>query len=212
MRSARDEIVGRIRAIDRMPPVPAQRGYRRVGDRDSAGRVKLFSQRVSDYRAEVGVVAADSLAAAIGAACLARGATRVGIPAALPPAWRPDSVELVEDHGLSTDELDALDAVLTGCTVAIADTGTIVLAAGPAEGRRALSLVPDLHVCIVQATQIVELVTEATAVVEDLVERERRPITFISGPSATSDIELSRVEGVHGPRTLVVYIATEEDP
>ena len=211
MRTARDEILGRIRAIDRMPPGPAQRGYRRVGHRDSTARLELFAERVSDYRAEVGVVAAENLPAATGAACLARGATRVGIPPALPQAWRPDAVDLVEDRSLSTDELDALDGVVTGCTVAIAETGTIVLAAGPAEGRRALSLVPDLHVCVVQAAQIVELVTEATAVIEDLVERERRPITFISGPSATSDIELSRVEGVHGPRTLVVYIATEED-
>jgi len=102
---------------------------------------------------------------------------------------------------------------VTGCTVAIAETGTIVLAGGgPAEGRRALLLVPDLHICIVRSPQIVELVTEATAAVSDLVVRERRPVTFISGPSATSDIELSRVEGVHGPRTLVVLIVNEEEP
>jgi L-lactate dehydrogenase complex protein LldG len=113
---------------------------------------------------------------------------------------------------LTVEDLDRVDAVLTGARVAIAETGTIVLTAGPAEGRRALSLVPDLHVCVVESRQIVELVPEAMAVLEELVVRERRPLTFVSGPSATSDIELSRVEGVHGPRTLVVLIVNEEKP
>jgi len=115
--------------------------------------------------------------------------------------WRP--ANSVEDDGLSPQELDALGGVVTGCTVAIAETGTIVLAGGPAEGRRALTLVPDLHVCIVRADQVVETVPEAFAALRGL---ERRPLTFVSGPSATSDIELKRVEGVHGPRRLVVVI------
>jgi len=109
----------------------------------------------------------------------------------------------VEDHGLGPHELDALDGVLTGCTVAIAETGTIVLAGGPVDGRRALTLVPDLHVCVVRAEQVVETVPEAFAALRGL---ERRPLTFVSGPSATSDIELKRVEGVHGPRTLVAVV------
>ena len=96
--------------------------------------------------------------------------------------------------------------MLTGCTVAIAETGTIALAAGPREGRRALTLVPDLHICVVEESRIVELVPEATAILGELVAAERRPLTLISGPSATSDIELDRVEGVHGPRTLVVLV------
>jgi L-lactate dehydrogenase complex protein LldG len=126
--------------------------------------------------------------------------------------WRPEEVDTVEDENLDAHELDALDGVVTGCTVAIAETGTIVLTGGPSEGRRALSLVPDLHVCVVESAQIVELVPEAMAVLEELVVRERRPLTLVSGPSATSDIELSRVEGVHGPRTLVVLIVNEEKP
>jgi L-lactate dehydrogenase complex protein LldG len=109
---------------------------------------------------------------------------------------------------LSARALDALDGVITGCTVAIAQTGTIALTGGQHEGRRALSLVPDLHICIVEQRQIVEIVPEAVALLGDLVARERRPITLVSGPSATSDIELSRVEGVHGPRTLVVLVAS----
>ena len=131
------------------------------------------------------------------------------MPPGLPAAWRPAGAELVEDAGLTAHELDALDGVVTGCTLAIAETGTLVLAAGPAEGRRALTLVPDLHVCVVDARQVVADVPAAIAQVAPLVREERRPLTLISGPSATSDIELQRVEGVHGPRQLVVLVAAE---
>jgi L-lactate dehydrogenase complex protein LldG len=127
----------------------------------------------------------------------------------VPRAWRPQELELVEDVDLDARALDALDGVITGCTLGIAETGTIVLTAGPAEGRRALTLVPDLHVCVVRESEIVHLVPEAIARLRDLVASEGRPVTFVSGPSATSDIELSRVEGVHGPRTLVVLIVRE---
>ena len=129
-------------------------------------------------------------------------------PGGLPSAWRSADVELVEDDELSARDLDLVDGAVTGCTVAIAETGTIVLTGGPAEGRRALSLVPDLHVCVVSEPQIVELLPEALARVADAA-LQRRPLTFISGPSATSDIELSRVEGVHGPRDLVVLVVKE---
>jgi L-lactate dehydrogenase complex protein LldG len=212
MTAAKEEILARIRAVDRTPPSSVDRTYRRAGKLDADARTDLFTKRVADYRADVRVVAPGEVAAAIESACLERGATRVGAPIGLPADWRPDSLELVEDRGLTARELDRLGGVVTGCTVAIAETGTIVLAGGPAEGRRALSLVPDLHVCVVRSGQIVELVTEATVVLGELVARERRPLTFISGPSATSDIELSRVEGVHGPRTLVALIANEEKP
>ena len=135
---------------------------------------------------------------------------RIVIPPALPLDWRPDGLALVEDHGLGPAELDRMDGVLTGCALAIAETGTIVLAAGPREGRRALTLVPDLHVCVLAEGDIVELVPEATDRLGDLLVRQHRPLTLVSGPSATSDIELSRVEGVHGPRRLVVVVLQEQ--
>ena len=130
------------------------------------------------------------------------GVRRLAIPPQLP--WRPTDCELVEDHGLSAHELDGLDGAFTGCTAAVAETGTIILTGGPHEGRRALTLVPDLHICVVGETQICQLLPEALTRIDS-----RRPVTFVSGPSATSDIELSRVEGVHGPRTLIVLVAKE---
>ena len=135
---------------------------------------------------------------------------RLCVPDGVPAAWVPASVEPVRDDGLTPAQLDGLDGVLTGCTVAIAETGTIVLTAAPDEGRRALTLVPDLHIVVVEERRIVELVPEAIEVVSRLVRDERRPVTFISGPSATSDIELDRVEGVHGPRNLVVVVAADD--
>ena len=200
MTAARDEILARIRAVERTPPPEPDRGYRRVGSLSDEAKLELFAERVADYRSDVRVVG--DVAGAVDSVC----SGRIGVPPGLPAEWRPADAEIVEDHGLSARELDALKAVVTGCTVAIAETGTIVLSGGEAEGRRALTLVPDLHVCVVRAKQIVELVPEALAAVDP-----RRPLTLVSGPSATSDIELSRVEGVHGPRTLVVLIVNEEE-
>ena len=191
-------------------PAEIPRAYRRAGELDRPALVERLCERISDYRAEVSRVATAELPQAIAKAFESRGAVRIGIPAGLPAAWRPDGLELVDADGLSPAELDLLDGVLTGCTVAIAETGTIVLTAGPAEGARALSLVPDLHVCVVDESQVVELVPEAMTALAELVHRDRRPITFVSGPSATSDIELNRVEGVHGPRTLVVLVTSQE--
>jgi L-lactate dehydrogenase complex protein LldG len=209
MSEARDEILASIRSASRLAPEPVPRSYRREGALDADALVELFARRVADYRADVRVVAPADAPASIAAAC--GGARRIGVPPGLPEEWRPQLPEVVEDTGLGARELDELDAVVTGSTVAIAETGTIVLSGGPAEGRRALTLVPDLHVCVVGREQIVELVPEAMEALEPLV-RERRPLTFVSGPSATSDIELSRVEGVHGPRTLVVIILKEKSP
>jgi len=204
--SARDELLARVRAaIGDAPPVEVMRMYRRGGALGDAERVSLFCERVGEYRAEVLRVDGDAGGAAA-SALARRGATRIVVPPGLPDAWRPPGLELVEDRGLSARELDALDGVVTGCTVGIAETGTIVLSAAAHEGRRALTLVPDIHVCIVEERQVVELVPEAMAVLAPLVRAERRPLTFVSGPSATSDIELSRVEGVHGPRDLVVLV------
>ena len=203
MTTARDEILARVRSAAPAASQPIPRDYRRETSRP--GIVERFCERVADYRAEVRRVAQGSVGDEIAAPLSARNANRVGIPPALPAAWRPP-LGVIEDHGLSAAELDALDGVVTGCEVAIAETGTIVLAGGPTEGRRALTLVPDLHVCVVEEVQIVDVVPQAIAKLEVLVREQRRPLTFVSGPSATSDIELSRVEGVHGPRDLVVLV------
>jgi L-lactate dehydrogenase complex protein LldG len=202
MSGARDEILARVtRAAGGAGPVP--RDYRREGHLSAEDRVALFCERAGEYRAEVRRVG--DVAAAVAEVCGELGARRLGVPPGLPAAWRPAGLELVEDGGLTPAELDGLDGVVTGSTVAIAETGTIVLSGESREGRRALTLVPDLHVCVVEEDAVVELVPEAFA---RLAEAARRPLTLISGPSATSDIELSRVEGVHGPRTLVVLLAS----
>jgi L-lactate dehydrogenase complex protein LldG len=169
-------------------------------------RVRLFEQRAGEYRANVLRAAPDALQGVLGELVSARGARRLAVPADLPAQWRPPGVELIVDHGCSAPELDVLDGALTGCALAIAETGTLVFDGGSAQGRRALTLVPDYHVCVVHADQIVGLVPEA---VEQLAPAVRggRPLTFTAGPSATSDIELDRVEGVHGPRVLDIVIA-----
>jgi L-lactate dehydrogenase complex protein LldG len=132
------------------------------------------------------------------------------VPADLPLDWLPPEIEAVPDRAdrpLGVRDLDAIDGVLTGCALGIAETGTIVLDGGAASGGRALTLVPDHHVCVVEASQIVASVPDAIAALEPAA-REGRPITFVSGPSATSDIELERVEGVHGPRKLDILVVT----
>jgi len=208
MSAAREEILGRVRAIPRAPSGPIPRSYRRAGTLSARERLALFHERVSDYRADVRLIEPGEIARTLESVCAERGARRLAIPPGLPAEWRPRGLELVQDDGLDPAALDALDGVITGCTTAIAETGTIVLSSAPADGRRALTLVPDLHICVVGETQIVELVPEAILLLHD-VAVDRRPVTFVSGPSATSDIELSRVEGVHGPRTLVVLVAKE---
>jgi L-lactate dehydrogenase complex protein LldG len=202
--AARDAILVAVRNATAAgsAPEPFARTYRRDGARSRPERIALFAERVGDYRATVRRVQAQDLQHAIDE--LAPG--RIGIPAGLPREWRPTSA--VEDHGLTPRELDALDGVITGCTLAIAETGTLVLSGGPSEGRRALTLVPDLHLCVVRSSQIVETVPQAFDALKDSAFR---PLTFVSGPSATSDIELERVEGVHGPRNLVVVIVEEEE-
>jgi L-lactate dehydrogenase complex protein LldG len=205
--TARDEVLHRVRSAlgDAPEEVEVPRGYRSHSDASHEQVVQLFAQRVADYRATVLRAGAGELAGVLADACRERGAARLGVPAGLPEEWRPEGVELVIDEGLSPEELDGLDGALTGCALAIAETGTVVLDGGAAQGRRALSLVPDYHLCVVSEEQVVGLVPEAVARLEE-ASRDGRPLTFVSGPSATSDIELSRVEGVHGPRTLDVVI------
>jgi L-lactate dehydrogenase complex protein LldG len=201
--SARDDVLARVRAALRDVPAgeAVQAAPYEPPPAPDGDPVERFAERVADYRATVRE--ADDVAATIARACAEHRARRLGVPAALPGDWRPDGLELVEDHGLSARELDALDGTLTGCALAIAETGTIVLDGGERSGRRALTLVPDLHVCVVERAQIVATVPEAIRALEGA----RGPFTFVSGPSATSDIELDRVEGVHGPRRLEVLLA-----
>ncbi|HET7571213.1 MAG TPA: LUD domain-containing protein [Gaiellaceae bacterium] len=209
MSEARAEILRRVAAATRgaAGPEGARPAYRRTLGLGPDELVERFCERARDYRAELHRVAAADVAGAVAAVCRERGVTRLVAPAGLPPAWRPDGVELVADEPpLAPRELDLIGGALTGCTLAVAESGTVVLAGSPHEGRRALTLVPDLHVCVVEEARVVGLLPEAL----ELLEREgleRRPLTFVSGPSATSDIELSRVEGVHGPRDLVLVVA-----
>ncbi|WP_432485519.1 LutC/YkgG family protein [Kineococcus esterisolvens] len=215
MSSAREEVLARLRAArdagaprGGVPPVP--RDYHRSGSLEPGGEqvLDLLVERVEDYRARVLRASCDDEVAVAVARCLDEaGSRRVVVPADFAAGWRPriGDRELVEEHPsapLTVHELDALDAVVTGSSVAVALTGTIVLAGGAAgQGRRALTLVPDHHVCVVRAADVVETVPEALARLDPSV-----PLTFISGPSATSDIELDRVEGVHGPRRLDVVV------
>ena len=197
--AARDEILGRVRAA--LDDAPAAELVPRDYRRSTGAGVELLVERLLDYKAEVRRVAAGAMASAVEEECRGK---RIVIPSGLPAGWRPSGA--VEDEGFTARELDAFDGAVTGCTLAIAETGTLVLSAGPAEGRRALTLVPDLHICIVLEEQIVDTVPAAF----DRLDATR-PLTFVSGPSATSDIELNRVEGVHGPRRLHVLIVQPGD-
>jgi L-lactate dehydrogenase complex protein LldG len=206
MADARAVMLGRIRAALRGAPeaAPISRTFRQAAEADHAALVAEFVAQVRDYQASVDLTPPEALPAAIVAACAQHGVRRLVVPPDLPATWLPEGVTLLRDEPpLAPADLDALDAVLTGCALGIAQTGTIVLDGGATQGRRVLSLVPDIHLCVVRAAQIVGLVPEAIA---QLAQQPQRPITFISGPSATSDIELSRVEGVHGPRTLHVIL------
>jgi L-lactate dehydrogenase complex protein LldG len=203
---AKEAILARIRtAVANGPePPPVPRAYREKDSRERAAILEDFIDRLIDYNALVTRADDDHLPRAIADACRQHGITRLVVPADLPAAWIPEGITVLRDQpALSLADLETSSGVLTGCAVAIAQTGTIILDSGPSQGRRTLSLVPDLHLCVVRSEQVVGLVPEAIAW---LAGRKTHPITLISGPSATSDIELSRVEGVHGPRTLHVFV------
>lgn len=202
--NAREEILRRVHsALAGAKPPSVPRRYRVAGELGLDDRVRLFRTRVEDYG---GVVIESAAPAEAVAGVLAeRGARRIGVPADLDDAFVPSGIELVVDDLLSPRALDALDGALTTCAAACAETGTIALDGRAGQGRRALTLVPDLHVCVVRREDVVETVPELFARLEASA-REGRPIVLVSGPSATSDIELTRVEGVHGPRRLVVVL------
>lgn len=213
--TAREEILGRIRAAlaDRPQPAPVERNYRASGESpiEDAPLLELLVDRLIDYKATVHRATPETAAEVIAAALAERGANRivvpVGFPAPLLAAIDPSSI-IRDEPPLTAAQLDVTDGVLTTSTVAIAETGTIVLDAGPGQGRRALSLVPDYHLCVVMAADVVRGVPEGITRLAPENTSTTLPLTWISGPSATSDIELQRVEGVHGPRTLVVVLIT----
>ncbi|AIE84654.1 LutC/YkgG family protein [Fimbriimonas ginsengisoli] len=201
MSDAKAEILARIagaRVADftalRSPVVPSNRSRHEV--------IEQFAEYVAEYRASVRRVTLEELPSAIAQFLAERRSERVVVPADLPDGWCPQGSP---DEGFSHRELAEMNAVVTSCALGIAETGTIVLDAGPGQGRRALTLIPDHHICVVREEQVVDSVPEAVAALATSI-RDGRPLTWISGPSATSDIELSRVEGVHGPRILDVLI------
>jgi len=201
--NARDEILSRIQAANvKASGRPIRRNYAHVVE--LADPVGMFVERVEDYKATVIRTDAEGVAAAVAKSLV--GTSRVVVPAGFNPAWVPDGVEVVLDEPMmSNDELNKVDAVLTSSVVGIAVTGTIVLDHTEGMGRRALTLVPDLHVCVITADQIVGDVPEAVGRLSDSVYAGN-PLTWVSGPSATVDIELIRVHGVHGPRTLRIVV------
>ena len=218
--SAREEIMGRVRAAlsdvtaSGAPVTSVEREYRTSGPLavGSDEAVEMLVDRLVDYRATVHHATDDAAVARV-VADIVQGlprASSIVVPSGIDRSWLaalPTSVEVLDDsreQPMTALELDEVDAVITASRVSVADTGTIVLDGEPDQGRRAVTLVPDVHVCIVRRDQVVETVPEGVAI---LAEHPDRPQTWISGPSATSDIELSRVEGVHGPRTLHVVIA-----
>lgn len=212
--SSRDLILGRVRRAladagqDETPYERAvSRDYlRQHGERTAQETVDLLAENLVDYRAVVHRADASALPSVLAGLLSARGARTVLVPPGLPSHW-VTGVEQIPDRAESTPyDLDRVDSVVTGCAVAVAETGTIVLDGSPDQGRRRVTLVPDHHICVVRVpAQVVSSVPQALERLDPA-----RPLTWISGPSATSDIELDRVEGVHGPRTLEVVLVSEE--
>jgi L-lactate dehydrogenase complex protein LldG len=207
--SAREVILTRIRtelrdAGEAAVDSPIARNYRRNGSLDRAACVDLLIDRLRDYDAAVvQVEGAADLREAIAASLRASGEQRVVVDAAFPREWLPAGLQSVVDDSVAIDKLEGVQAVLTTSEIAVASTGTIVLKHSGAQGRRAITLLPDHHLCIVRRDQVVELLPEALAALDPL---STSPITTISGPSATSDIEMTRIRGVHGPRRLTVIV------
>jgi L-lactate dehydrogenase complex protein LldG len=182
------------------------RAYRQHSTSDRAAIVDLFLSRIEHYDGGVRRCSADAVADSVAQALSARGKRRLVVPDGFPIVWLPGGYDFVADHALSNQDLDTVEGVVTTCTVAIATTGTLVLTHGDGEGRRALTLVPDYHLCIVNSDAIVETVPEA---IRTVARSSPRVMTTISGPSATADIEMTRIKGVHGPRTLDVIVWTD---
>lgn len=218
MSTAKETILSRIRHATHDVPrdespedVPIERGYRTQGDPAGSELVDRFAETVAEYEATVHRVDEGDLPEKIKELLGHRGIKKLVVPADLPESWIPANVEILRDgpeEHLDNNSLDGSDGVLTGCALGIAQTGTIALDSGEAQGRRAITLLPDYHLCVIKEAQVLDLVPEAIEKLGEAVRGKGRAVTFISGPSATSDIELERVEGVHGPRTLEVLIVS----
>jgi L-lactate dehydrogenase complex protein LldG len=205
---AKEAILARIRrataASPAAPPIP--HAFLTHDERDREAILEEFIDRLIDYKAVVTRCASADLPQAIATTCEQLHVARLAVPSDVSVTWLPTSVTVLsDDPPLTIEAIDKSDGVLTGCSIAIAQTGTIILDGGTTQGRRVLSLIPDRHLCVVFAEQVVGLVPEA---ITRLQEKRTQPITLISGPSATSDIELNRVEGVHGPRVLHVFVVS----
>ena len=229
MQTAREAILGRVRgALGRAPDdqEARHRALEHPAEADASGEsrqgqavgredlLERFVERSAEYRATVRRARAAELPDLLAAICAEHEATRLACPADLPTDWRPEGLELIsDDPPLSARALDGLDGVLTACAFAAAETGTVVLDHGRGQGRRALTLLPDLHVCVIDPADVLADIPQVISALADAIE-DGRPITLVSGPSATSDIELERVEGVHGPRRLelVLLEAGERSP
>lgn len=214
--TARKKILARIQMA--LTDVPAdeqpeaygvERDYQHHDTGAREERVERFVANVRDYKATVHRVQENELPTVITDTCVTRNIHRLVVPSDVPASWLPAGIEVLRDtkeHPLTYEQLDTSDGVLTGCALGIAQTGTIVLDGGKLQGRRVLTLLPDYALCVIREEQIVGLVPEAITQLAEAVRVYKQPLTFVSGPSATSDIELSRVEGVHGPRTLEVLV------
>jgi len=214
--SSRQQVLDRIRAATRSSAGSAEqvarsyaslrRDYIRQGMLPAESRIELMLERLREYDAEVTECAPEDLQITIAAQLLAGGRRSFVAPAGLPQEWLAPQFAWKIDHDLPTAEIESVEGVVTTCFCAVADSGTIVLHHSPSEGRRVLSLLPDWHLCILRASQIVQTLPEYFS----LCEQPPSLVTWISGPSATADIEMTRIKGVHGPRFLHVILVRDQ--
>jgi L-lactate dehydrogenase complex protein LldG len=212
---SRERVLERIRKANLRAAAPQQsipRDYDRTSSQTADKTLALFEERLRDYDARLFAVRREEIAAKAAEILNAGHRRRIAVPAGLPAAWQAADIEWIldgagdgtTDHALSFDALNGVDGVMTAATAGVAISGSIVLQHGPAEGRRVLTLLPDYHLCVIEARQVVETLPEAFARLD-----RTRPVTFFSGPSATADIEMTRIKGVHGPRFLDVLLVED---
>lgn len=207
---SRESILGRVRSAlsqNEIGTAPTDQpgAYRQLGSLPADQRLQLFENRLHDYGARVFRAREQDIEQEISDVLLGGGKTKLVHPAGIPASWLSDRVAWSVDQNLPFADLERFDGVLTGATAAVAESGSIVLQHGPMEGRRALTLLPDYHLCVLYESQIVETLPECFA---RLLKNPALPTTFISGPSATADIEMTRIKGVHGPRFLDVVLVS----